>query len=269
MFHCSIYKHYFVLGELLYPLSLRFLDVLSFTVPSTNIILCWMNFFLRWVQGFGIFFNFAAQFTIINSFFFHCPICDHCFVLDELHSPFSSRFLKFFSCALLITRLLPLVGRLIARRPVWPHQWVAVVTPTDHPKSVRNRCVIEGYGGVICVVMLLFGFFCGCMGFCHRTESDIFLFLLLSHLRSKLRAGWTSFSIELNISGRFSFTVPSTILVLSWVNCFIPWVQGFWRLTVSPLHLTIMFLCWVNRCQVELIELLKDNRTNPNPNHIH
>ena len=28
-----------------------------------------------------------------------------------------------------------------------------------------------------CVVTLLFGFFCGCKGFCHRTESDLFLFL--------------------------------------------------------------------------------------------
>ena len=27
------------------------------------------------------------------------------------------------------------------------------------------------------VVMLLFGFFCGWRGFCHRTESDLFLFL--------------------------------------------------------------------------------------------
>ena len=36
--------------------------------------------------------------------------------------------------------------------------WVAVVTPTDRHKSVRNRCVIEL--------------------FCHRTESDLFLFLM-------------------------------------------------------------------------------------------
>ena len=27
-----------------------------------------------------------------------------------------------------------------------------------------------------CVVMLHFGFFCGCRGFCQRTESDPFLF---------------------------------------------------------------------------------------------
>ena len=30
--------------------------------------------------------------------------------------------------------------------------WVAVVTPTDRPKSVRNRCLIELFCGVVCVV---------------------------------------------------------------------------------------------------------------------
>ena len=34
--------------------------------------------------------------------------------------------------------------------------WVDVVTPTDLPKSVRNRCVIELYCGVVCVVTLPF-----------------------------------------------------------------------------------------------------------------
>ena len=32
--------------------------------------------------------------------------------------------------------------------------WVAVVTPTDRPKSVCNRCVIELFCGVVCVVTL-------------------------------------------------------------------------------------------------------------------
>ena len=55
--------------------------------------------------------------------------------------------------------------------------WVAVVTPTDRPKSVRNRCVIELFCGVVCVVTLPFWHFCWCRSFCHRTESDLFLFL--------------------------------------------------------------------------------------------
>ena len=45
-------------------------------------------------------------------------------------------------CVLLITRLLRGVGRW-ARKPVNHTCWVAVVTPTDRPKSVRNRCLIE------------------------------------------------------------------------------------------------------------------------------
>ena len=58
--------------------------------------------------------------------------------------------------------------------------WVAVVTSTDRPKSVRNRCVIELFCGVVCVVTLPFWHFCWCWGFCHRTESDLFLFLYTS-----------------------------------------------------------------------------------------
>ena len=42
----------------------------------------------------------------------------------------------------MIERLLRLVGRW-ARKPVNHTSWVAVVTPTDRPKSVRNRCLIE------------------------------------------------------------------------------------------------------------------------------
>ena len=45
-------------------------------------------------------------------------------------------------CVLLITRLLRGVGRW-ARKPVNHTSWVAVVTPTDRLKSVRNCCLIE------------------------------------------------------------------------------------------------------------------------------
>ena len=47
-----------------------------------------------------------------------------------------------------------------ARKPVNHTSWVTVVTPTDLPKSVRNRCVIELFYGVICVVTLPFWQFC-------------------------------------------------------------------------------------------------------------
>ena len=55
--------------------------------------------------------------------------------------------------------------------------WVAVVAPTDRPKSVRNCFVIELFCGVDCVVTLPFGHICWCRGFCHRIESDLFLYL--------------------------------------------------------------------------------------------
>ena len=79
-------------------------------------------------------------------------------------------------CVLLITRLLRRVGRW-ARKPVNHTSWVAVVTPTDRPKSVRNRCLIELFCCVVCVVALPFWHFCLCRGFCHRTGSDLLLFV--------------------------------------------------------------------------------------------
>ena len=70
------------------------------------------------------------------------------------------------------------MGRFSARKPgLTTPVGLTAVTSTDRPKSVCNRCVIEGFGGVF-VVTTLFGFFFGCRGFCHRTESDLFLFLL-------------------------------------------------------------------------------------------
>ena len=55
--------------------------------------------------------------------------------------------------------------------------WMAVVTPTDRPKSVRNRCLIKLFCGVVCVVTFPFWHFCWCRGFCHRTGSDLLLFV--------------------------------------------------------------------------------------------
>ena len=53
---------------------------------------------------------------------------------------------------------------------------MAVVTPTDRPKSGHNNGVIDVFGAVfffcVCVAMLLFGVFCGLKGFCDRTVSD-------------------------------------------------------------------------------------------------
>ena len=56
----------------------------------------------------------------------------------------------------------PLIKRLLreseglARKPVNHTSWVAILTPTDRPKSARNHCVIEHFSGVLNVVTLLF-----------------------------------------------------------------------------------------------------------------
>ena len=68
--------------------------------------------------------------TNILLFVFNLNILEHCSV--RLHS----------SCGKYLRRLL-----------------------TDRPKSVRNRCIIELFCGVVCVVTLPFWYFCWCRGF--------------------------------------------------------------------------------------------------------
>ena len=45
-------------------------------------------------------------------------------------------------------------------------------------RKILRTCIS---GGVLCVVTLLFGFFCRCKDFCLRAESDLFLFSLYCH----------------------------------------------------------------------------------------
>ena len=80
-------------------------------------------------------------------------------------------------CVLLNTRLLWLVGRLGSVNRFNHPRLVAIVTPTDRPKSVRNRCVIEVFGCVFVLSRYFLVFFWRRRGFCHRTGSDLFLFL--------------------------------------------------------------------------------------------
>ena len=54
---------------------------------------------------------------------------------------------------------------------------MTAVTPTDRPKSVRNSCVIKVFGGVFMLSRCFLDYSVGVGGFCHRTESDLFLFL--------------------------------------------------------------------------------------------
>ena len=58
--------------------------------------------------------------------------------------------------------------------------WVTVVTPTDRPKSVHNRCVIEGFGGVFVLSCSFFDFSLGVCAFVIGL-SQISSFFLLPH----------------------------------------------------------------------------------------
>ena len=55
---------------------------------------------------------------------------------------------------------------------------MTVVTQTDRPKSVHNRCVIEVFGGIF-VLSIGYRIFCWYRGFCHMIESDLLLFLFV------------------------------------------------------------------------------------------
>ena len=110
--------------------------------------------------------------------------------------------------------------------------WVALVTPTDRPKSVRNRCVFKLFVLCPCVVTLAFWHFCWCRGFCHRTESDIFLFsfdiwdlieTFYSKSLSSFDSPWAveSSSALLNSNCRMPIRVESSIRkLLSKLDCF-------------------------------------------------
>ena len=42
------------------------------------------------------------------------------------------------------------IGKVGYRKPVNHNSWMTVVTPTDNPKSVHNRCVIEVLVAFLC-----------------------------------------------------------------------------------------------------------------------
>ena len=86
-------------------------------------------------------------------------------------------------CVLLITRLLRLVGRW-ARKPVNHTSWVALVTPTDRPKSVRNRCLIELFVALFVLSLCPFDISVGVGAFViglGQISSFLFLCLFLSY----------------------------------------------------------------------------------------
>ena len=83
--------------------------------------------------------------------------------------------------------------------------------------------VLSNFYGVVCVVTLPFSHVCWYRGFCHRTESDLFLFTLvdLSHprlmfLKLELKLALDSFITDLQSSyndSDFSFTDAEGVII--------------------------------------------------------
>ena len=69
---------------------------------------------------------------------------------------------------------------------------MTAVTPTDRPKSVRNICVIKVFGGVFMLSRCFLNCSVGVWVFCHRTESDLFLFLLIEMSLSQIKVRYIS-----------------------------------------------------------------------------
>ena len=117
-------------------------------------------------------------------------------------------------CVLLITRLLRLVGRW-ARKPDNHTSWVALVTPTDRPKSVRNRCLIELFCGVVCVVTCPFDISVGVGAFVIGLGQ---ISSFLSEKR-KRRISRYSYLMKTLISSEYGLTISGHVTVLrQWLS---------------------------------------------------
>ena len=120
--------------------------------------------------------------------------------------------------------------------------WMLIGTPTDRPKSVRNHCLIENFCGVFCVVTLPFWHLCWCMGFCHRTEYDLFHFSEMIHAPffSKVPY-WTFFPVTLNFLG----CIHNTFCVE--LDDWVPYSEKTKVGWSSSLHLTVL-ICSQSLC---------------------
>ena len=68
-------------------------------------------------------------------------------------------------------------GKVGSVKPVYQTRWLAVVTPTDRPQSVRNRCVIKLFCDFV-LLLCSFDISTGVGAFVIKTESGLSLFAL-------------------------------------------------------------------------------------------
>ena len=77
-----------------------------------------------------------------------------------------------------------------ARKPVNLTSWMTVVTPTDHPMLVRNRCVIDLFGGVFVLLLFPFDIYVGKRAFVIGLSHDITLLVVFLYIQEKLALWW-------------------------------------------------------------------------------
>ena len=94
-------------------------------------------------------------------------------------------------------------GKLGPVKPVNHTRWVAVVTPTDRPKSVRNRCVIELIGRCLFCHFALWHF-CWCRVFVIGLSQIASLFSKTPRRASLLLATWMYYC---PVGGMVNFTL--------------------------------------------------------------
>ena len=100
-------------------------------------------------------------YILLYNIYHLCFTCIDYYDLSALvYCLYKEVYLQIFKRVLLITRLLRGSGKVGPVNQVNHTSWVAIVTKTDRPKSVRNRSVIELFCGVVCVVILPFWHFC-------------------------------------------------------------------------------------------------------------
>ena len=118
-------------------------------------------------------------------------ICSILFSLDTLHIKISA------NCKIIPACSCPQIHNCCGEWEGWDpvnwfnhSSWVAIVTPTDRHKSVRNRCVIEDLGGVFVLSNCFLDFSVGVGAFVIRLSqiSSFFYYdktLMVAHRHSK------------------------------------------------------------------------------------
>ena len=71
----------------------------------------------------------------------------------------------------------------LACKPVNHTSWVAVVTQTDNPKSIRNRCVIELFVALFVLLFCPFGIAAGVGAFVIGLSQISSFFLLMKYIK--------------------------------------------------------------------------------------